>query len=240
MANEPSKNNDKASPAANSPVGTSASSAASADPPKTTAGKTTTDTNAAGATTSSTPTPETPKGPLSPNTTTPGVGSTGGSSAGGPGVGGTRPVTTTPSYGDPTVDRLALEPADADDWVTRTKLWVEENPALAVVGAVGLGLLVGRIVMAAIPEPEPKTLTAKIEKRAHELAKQGRYYADDAGDVIARQLAVAADALAEASGAVSKNAKKGYAEAKDFSETVAEAIGQAFSKKAGDWIDKLT
>ncbi len=231
MANEPSKNNDKPSLATDSPVGTptAASSGATAGAPKET---TTPATNAAGATSSSTPTPETPQGPLSPNTTTPGVGATGTS--------GTRPVTTSPSYGDPTVDRLALEPADADDWVTRTKLWVEENPALAVVGAVGLGLLVGRIVMAALPEPAPKTLTGKIEKRAHELAKQGRYVADDAGDAIARQLAVAADALAEASGAVSKNAKKGYSEAKDFSETVAEAIGQAFSKKAGDWIDKLT
>lgn len=182
--------------------------------------------NAAGAPSTSTPNPDTPKGPLAPNTTTPGV--------------NPRPITSTPAYGDPTVDRLALEPADSDDWVTRTKLWVEENPALAVVGAVGLGLLVGRIVTSALPSPEPKTLTGKIEKRAHELAKQGRYVADDAGDAIARQLAVAADALAEASGAVQKNAKKGYGEAKDFSETIAEAIGDAFSKKASDWIDKLT
>ena len=213
MATEPSKTNDNAD--------------STAAPSK----------NAAGATSSSTPTPATPKGPLSPNTTTPGV--TGASTTGGS-TGGSRPVTATPSYGNPTVDRLALEPADTDDWVTRTKLWVEENPALAVVGAIGLGLLVGRVVMAAVPDPAPKTLTGKIEQRAHDLAKQGRYYADDAGDAIARQLAVAADALAEASGAVQKNAKKGYSEAKDFSETIADAIGQAFSKKAGDWIDKLT
>ena len=184
-------------------------------------------TNPAGV--AGTPTPETPAGPLSPNTTTPGVGDA-----------GTRPVTTTPSFGDPTVDRLSLDPADSDDWVTRTRLWVEENPALAIVGAVGLGLLIGRIVTMALPEPEPKTLTGKIEKRAHELAKQGRYVADDAGDAIARQLAVAADALSEASGAVAKNAKKGYSEARDFSETVAEAIGHAFSKKAGDWLEKIS
>ncbi len=151
-----------------------------------------------------------------------------------------RPVTSTPAFGDPTVDRLSLDPADSDDWVTRTKLWVEENPALAIVGAIGIGLLVGRIVMAAIPEPEPKTLTAKIEKRAKTLSKQGRYYADDAGDAISKQLAVAAEALAEASHAVSKNAKHGFEEAKDFSESIAEAIGQAFSKKAGDWLDKIT
>lgn len=152
----------------------------------------------------------------------------------------TRPVTSNPAYGDPTVDRLSLEPADNDDWVTRTKLWVEENPALAVVGAIGLGLLVGRIVTAAIPDPEPKTLTDKIEKRARELSKQGRYYADDAGDAIAQQLAVAADALGEAAHVVSKNAKHGLDEAKDFSEHIADAIGEAFSKKANDWLKRVS
>ena len=151
-----------------------------------------------------------------------------------------RPITSNPAFGDPTVDRLSLDPADSDDWVTRTKLWVEENPALAIVGAIGIGLLVGRIVTAAIPDPQPKTLTGKIEQRAKELSKQGRYYADDAGEVISKQLAIAADALGEASHAVAKNAKHGFEEAKDFSETVAEAIGHAFSKKAGDWLDKLT
>jgi ElaB/YqjD/DUF883 family membrane-anchored ribosome-binding protein len=151
-----------------------------------------------------------------------------------------RPITSTPAYGDPTVDRLSLEPADSDDWVTRTKLWVEENPALAIVGAVGLGLLVGRIVTAAIPDPEPKTLTGKIEKRAKELSKQGRHYADDAGDEIGKQLAVAAEALGVAAAAVSKNAKHGYDEAKDFSEHIAEAIGDAFSKKASQWLDRIS
>lgn len=150
-----------------------------------------------------------------------------------------RPVTSNPAYGDPTVDRLSLDPADSDDWVTRTKLWVEENPALAIVGAIGLGLLVGRIVTAAIPDPEP-SLTDKIERRAKELSKQGHYYADDAGDVISQQLSVAADALGEAARAVSKNAKEGYGEAKDFSESIAEAIGDAFSKKASDWLDKIS
>jgi len=151
-----------------------------------------------------------------------------------------RPITSNPAYGDPTVDRLSLEPADSDDWVTRTKLWVEENPALAVVGAIGLGLLVGRIVTAAIPDPEPKTLTDKIEKRARDLSKQGRYYADDAGDAIAQQLAVAADALGEAANVVSKNAKHGLDEAKDFSEHIADAIGEAFSKKANDWLKRVS
>ena len=207
---------------------------------------------------SATPNPKTPDAPLSENTTTPGVGkdaarssagasataasgsTPSGSTTSGSAASSPRPVTTSPAAGDPTVDRLSLDPADSDDWVARTKLWVEENPVLAVLGAVGLGLIVGRLVVMAMPEPEPKTLTGKIEKRAHELAKQGRYVADDAGDAIARQLAIAAEALGEASGAVAKNAKKGYSEARDFSETIAEAIGEAFSKKAGNWLEKLS
>ncbi|MEM1041712.1 MAG: hypothetical protein AAGI91_03700 [Bacteroidota bacterium] len=183
-----------------------------------------TGTPAAKAETNGTPNPKTPP-KLDPNSVT--------ASAG-------RPVTTTPNYGDPTVDRLSLDPADSDDWVTRTKLWVEENPVLAVVGAVGLGLLVGRVVMAAVPDPAPQTLTDKIEARAKVLAKQGKYAANDAGDAISQQLAVAADALSEAAQAVSVNAKQGYGEAKDFTETIAEAIGDAFSKKASEWMDKVS
>jgi hypothetical protein len=150
-----------------------------------------------------------------------------------------RPITSNPAYGDPIVDRLSLDPADSDDWVMRTKLWVEENPALAIVGAIGLGLLVGRIVTAAIPDPEP-SLTDKIERRAKELSKQGRYYADDAGDAIGKQLAIAAEALGVAAQSVSHNAKHGFDEAKDFSEHIAEAIGDAFSKKASQWLDKIS
>ena len=187
-------------------------------------GTTSTDTNGAPKT------PATPKTPVTPPTL-----DTNSVSAA-PG----RPVTSTPNYGDPTVDRLSLDPVDSDDWVTRTKLWVEENPLLAVVGAVGLGLVVGRVVIAAIPDPEPKTLTGKIERRAKDLSKKGRYVADDAGDAISHQLAIAADALSEAAHAVSKNAKQGYSEAKDFSETIAEAIGDAFSKKASTWLDKIS
>lgn len=182
------------------------------------------------------PKADAPKTPSSAASTPSASGSTGTK----PPASAPRPVTSTPAYGDPMVDRLSLDPADRDDWVMRTKLWVEENPALAVVGAIGLGLLVGRIVTAAIPDPEPKTLTGKIEKRAKELSKQGRYYADDAGDAIAQQLAVAADALGEAANVVSKNAKHGLDEAKDFSEHIADAIGEAFSKKANDWLKRVS
>lgn len=150
-----------------------------------------------------------------------------------------RPVTTTPAPGSPTTDRLSLDPERPHSTVERAKSWVEENPALAILGAAALGLVIGRAVIAILPKPEPETLKDKIEKRARELAEQGRYYADDAGETISEQLSVAAEALGEAAKVVAKGAKHGYEEAKDFSETVVEAIGHAFSKKASEWLDKM-
>jgi hypothetical protein len=152
-----------------------------------------------------------------------------------------RPRTAVDDTGEgyPEVDMLSFDPED-DDWMLRARRWVEENPGLAVLGAAAAGLLIGRLVAAAIPEPEPEPLSRQVERRAKELAKQGRYAASDAGDIVAKQLAVAAEALGEASVAVGKGAKRGYDEAKDFGEYLAETVGQAIAKKAGTWINKIS
>ncbi|MDX1531572.1 MAG: hypothetical protein R3362_08605 [Rhodothermales bacterium] len=184
-----------------------------------------------------------PARPVNPAGSSAMAGATAGAAAGSaggttPGATGPRPVTSHSGAGNARVDTLSYEPQD--DWVDKARTWVEDNPALAVLGAVALGLVAGRLIAAAIPEPEPESLADKIEARAKALAKEGRYYADDAGDAIAKQLAVAAAALGEASHVVSKNAKKGYAEAKDVSESIAEAVGHALSKKTSEWLDKLS
>ena len=69
------------------------------------------------------------------------------------------------------------------DWVTTTKGWVEEHPALAILAASGIGLLAGRIVSGLFPDPEP-SLTDRVEKRAKvykkEAAKRGKAYKKEA------------------------------------------------------------
>lgn len=60
----------------------------------------------------------------------------------------------------------------AQDWVAKAKAWAEENPALALLAAAGVGLLAGRVVTALIPEPEPPSLLDRVEKRAEVLRKE--------------------------------------------------------------------
>lgn len=69
------------------------------------------------------------------------------------------------------------------DWVTKTKAWVEEHPGLAILAATGIGLLAGRIVTALLPDPEP-TLADRVEKKAKvykkEAAKRRKHYKKEA------------------------------------------------------------
>ena len=64
-----------------------------------------------------------------------------------------------------------------DDYATesffdKTKAWVEANPGLAILAFAGTGLLVGRLVTALVPDPEPETLAERVEARARELKKE--------------------------------------------------------------------
>lgn len=149
-----------------------------------------------------------------------------------------RPALNTSGEGYPDVDTLSFEP-EGNDWVAQTRRWVEQNPALAIAGAAAAGLIIGRLVMAAIPEPEPEPLSKQLEARAKKLAKEGRYAAEDAGQVASEQLSIAAEALAEASKAVGKGAKKGYVEAKDFGEYLADTVGEAIARKASQLLDRM-
>ena len=134
-----------------------------------------------------------------------------------------------------------------DDYETdpldQTRRWVEENPVLAVAAAAGIGLVVGRLVMALIPDPEPPSFTNRVEKRAKQLRKDAAVYADDAGAVVADQLKRAANALSEAAEVVAEKAEVGYERSKDLAEVVGDAVKAAVAgvvvKKADDWISKI-
>ena len=69
------------------------------------------------------------------------------------------------------------------DWLTTTKGWVEEHPALAILAASGIGLLAGRLVTGLFPDPEP-SLADRVEDRARvyrkQAAKRGKAYKKEA------------------------------------------------------------
>ncbi|MDT0632918.1 hypothetical protein RQM47_12505 [Rubrivirga sp. S365] len=120
---------------------------------------------------------------------------------GGSATGGT--TGDAPALPDATIEPVAQEaatassptrpplPADYEmpddyadqDWVTKTKSWVEEHPGLAILAATGIGLLAGRVVTALLPDPEP-TLADRVEKKAKvykkEAAKRRKQYKKEA------------------------------------------------------------
>ncbi|CAN5473414.1 hypothetical protein BH23BAC4_BH23BAC4_02410 [soil metagenome] len=147
------------------------------------------------------------------------------------------------------------------DWLVDARRWVEDNPALAVVGAVGIGLLFGRLVAAAIPDKEPPSLGERLHKQSGRLRKDADKYAkkarkhaktyskdarglaSDASDVLQVQLSRAAEALAEASHTLSGSASEGYVKTRDLAEDVSDAVktavAAAVTKKADEWINKV-
>lgn len=131
----------------------------------------------------------------------------------------------------------------AESPVDKIKRWAEANPGLAIVAAAGVGLLVGRIVTALVPDPEPPSLQKRVETRAKALKKTASVRADDASDVIAERLHEAAEAIREAASTVADKSEEGFERTKDLAEHIADAVKVAVSgvagKKLDDWMDKV-
>ncbi|MEM6782584.1 MAG: hypothetical protein AAF624_02490 [Bacteroidota bacterium] len=168
------------------------------------------------------------------------------------------PSIPSPSF---TVPTYSLPEPDSQDWLTRTRTWIEEHPALAVTAAVGVGLTLGRVLSGAFKAPPPPSLTERVEARARELgdeiakrgstaAEKGRTVAamssaaaSDAGDVLRDRLQEAGEKFGDVAEVAAERAEEGYEKAKDFADVVADAVKAAVlgvvAKKADDWFDKL-
>ena len=142
----------------------------------------------------------------------------------------------------------------SDSPVEKVKQWAEAHPGLALLAASGVGLVVGRLLIAMSPDPEPPTLTERVEKRAKVLQKQAKgsysevkHSAGDAATASAAALAAAAVALKEAAEHVAERAgeaaEDGVDKAKDFADVMSDAVKVAVTgvvaKKADGWIKKF-
>ena len=142
----------------------------------------------------------------------------------------------------------------AQDPVAQVKEWVEAHPGLAVLAAAGIGLVAGRVVSALFPDPEPPTLSKRVEKRARilqkEAKKRGKVYQKeasarfaDAGDTLQDSLHRASEALREAAANAGEAAEDGYEKTKDLAETIADAAKVAvtgvLATKIDDWVGKV-
>lgn len=136
-----------------------------------------------------------------------------------------------------------------ESWFDKTKAWVEENPALAVLAATGIGLVVGRLVMGLTPDPEPPSLADRIEQRARVLAKeskktgrravkQARGVAHGTSDSVSDGLHRAAEALRDVAGSVADRAEYGAERTKDAAETAVDALKVALAGVAAKAVDE--
>ena len=172
------------------------------------------------------------------------------------------PAPTTSEYEMP--DDYANEnPIDA------VKQWAEAHPGLALLAAGGVGLVVGRLLMALSPDPEPPSLAERVEKRAKKLNKKARKGAshayDDAKDNAAEAAAASAAAVAAAAVVLKEAAEKwaekaghsaekfadkaghvaeeGADKAKDLADAISDiakvAVTGVVAKKADSWMKKI-
>ena len=153
--------------------------------------------------------------------------------------------------------------------VDTIKQWVEAHPGLALLAAGGVGLVVGRLLMALTPDPEPPSLADRVEKRAKKLNKKARKGAshayDDAKDNATEAAAASAAAVAAAAVVLKEAAEKwaekaghsaekfadkashvaedGVEKAKDIADVLSDAAKVAVTgvvaKKADDWMKKI-
>ena len=152
------------------------------------------------------------------------------------------PANGSPSTSTPASGEYELLDDYAADALKAVKNWVEDNPTLAIAAAAGIGFVAGRLITALFPEPEPPSLTERVEKRASKLRKEAAHYADDAGEVLSHKLKVAADALSDAAETAAHKAEAGYERSKDLADVVTDAakaaVAGVVAKKADSWLSR--
>jgi len=174
-------------------------------------------------------------------------------------VASTEPVAqATAPAADPTPVPLPADYEMPDDYadedpLAMAKSWVEAHPGLAILGAAGVGLLVGRLVSGVFSEPEP-TLADRVERRARTLSKtassrglalraDASRAAAGANDTLQESLHRAAEALKVAAAHAGEAAEDGYEKTKDLAETIADAAKVAvtgvLAAKVDDWVKKV-
>ena len=153
-----------------------------------------------------------------------------------------RRTAGSPSTSTPVSSEYELLDDYATDALKAVKNWIEDNPTLAIAAAAGIGFVAGRLITALFPEPEPPSLTERVEERARKLRMEAAHYADDAGEALSHKLKVAADALSDAAETAAHKAEAGYERSKDLADVVTDAakaaVAGAVAKKADSWLSR--
>lgn len=77
----------------------------------------------------------------------------------------------------------------------RVRSWVEENPVLASLLAVGGGILLGKLLKEAFRPAPPPTLTERARRQLRQLAAEAESLAHETGDVLSDRASATAHKL---------------------------------------------
>ena len=80
------------------------------------------------------------------------------------------------------MQRLRLQESGA-----KARAWIEDNPALALVGALGGGVVIGRLLRKAVTPAPPPPMPVRARMKANKLATRAGGYAHELGDLISEQ-----------------------------------------------------
>lgn len=128
--------------------------------------------------------------------------------------------------------RREVSEIDVDQARQRARTWVEENPALAVALAVGAGLVIGRLLSAALTPKPPPPLSERLRMQSRRLASQAQRYAHDVGDVVSERASEAVDALARKAHDFGEEVVRRAGEVAESATERAAALGEAVAERS--------
>ncbi len=83
--------------------------------------------------------------------------------------------------------RHEISQLDVEKARQQARTWVEENPTLTVLLALGAGIVVGKVMSEALKPAPPPPLSQRLKRQGQEAVTQARRYAHDVGDVVSER-----------------------------------------------------
>lgn len=118
--------------------------------------------------------------------------------------------------------RAELSQMQLEEARTRVTRWIDDNPTLAVLLAVGGGILVGRLLYGAFKPAPPPPLPERVQLRSTRIAQQAQDLVEEIGEALRERAGETGDVLRQKATRAGEEAVK---RAQVWGEQVEEAAG---------------
>lgn len=131
--------------------------------------------------------------------------------------------------------RHELSELDLEKARQQARTWVEENPTLTVLLALGAGILVGRVISEALKPAPPPPLSKRLRAQGRAVASQARHYAHDVGDIVSDRAKDVGEEIARRARELGEDVSRRAREmGQDVTRRAADVVATA-SEKTSDW-----